>query len=124
MASSADLAEVVTAGVERDVVLSDYNDDYDKYDDYHTYNDYDEYDNYDDYDEYGDYDDYDGDVIAGVTSMEEYQECHVILSDVVPPQMSRLPSVTLPIHDPPCRASTQLWPLIILLRRFGMQLPS
>ena len=38
--------------------------------------------NFDDYDNYGDYDD---DVIAGVTSMEEYQERDVMLSDVIPP---------------------------------------
>ena len=42
--------------------------------------------NFDDYDNYDDYGDYDGDVIASVTSMEEYQERDVILSDVVLPQ--------------------------------------
>ena len=91
---------------ERDVVLSDYDDDYDDYDDNANYDDYDhkydeyddchsydpEYDDYYDYDEYDDYGGYDdcgdndGDVITGVTSMEEYQERDVILSDIVPPQ--------------------------------------
>ena len=41
--------------------------------------------NFDDYDNYDDYGDYDDDVIAGVTSMEEYQERDVMLSDVIPP---------------------------------------
>ena len=50
MAPSADYHCDVTAGVtsmeeykERDVVLSDYNDDYDDYDDYHKYYEYDDY---------------------------------------------------------------------------------
>ena len=81
-----------------DVVLSDYDDDYDDYDDYHKYDEYDDYHRYDleyddyhdhhEYDDYVNYDDhgdYDGDVIAGVTSMEEYHERDVILSNVVPP---------------------------------------
>ena len=128
VASSADLAEVITVGVapsadhdgdvtagvtsmeecgERDVVLSDYVDNYDdyhydcqydcpdyyrydEYDDCHIYDpEYDDYDDYHEYDDYGGYDDsgdYCGDVIASVTSMEEYQERDVILSNVVPPQ--------------------------------------
>ena len=114
MGPSADYAGVTSMEEcgKHDVVRSDYVDNYDdyhydcKYDDCHDYYKYDEYDDchsydpeYDDYhdyheyDDYGGYDDcgdyggdYDGDVIISVTSMEEYQECDVILSDVVPPQ--------------------------------------
>ena len=83
---------------------------------YHDYHDYHEYDDYGGYDDCGDYD---GGVIAGVTSTEEYQECDVILSDVVPPQTD--PDVSIRTCDHPCHAPTQFRPLMFLLRRFGIQ---
>ena len=66
--------------------------------------------------------DYYGDVIAGVTSLEEYQERDIILSDVAPPQTNPDKSSTEfnpPIRDPPGRAPAQFRPLNIL--RFGIQ---
>ena len=88
------------------------------------YDDCPDYDGYDGYDGCGDYD---GDVTAGVTYMEEYKERDAILSDVVIPRpirTSRLPSVSLPIRDPPCRAPSQFRPLNVLRRRFGIQSPA
>ena len=71
----------------RDVVRSDYIDNYDDYhydcqhDDCHSYDP-----EYDDYHDHHEYDDYGGPDDWGTYDMEEYQERDVMLSDVVPPQ--------------------------------------
>ena len=61
--------------------------------------------NFDDYDNYDDYGDYYGDVTAGVTSMEEYKEQGVVLSDVVLPMVL---VVLMVAHGDPAGPRTSL----------------
>ena len=106
VALSAEYDGDVTAGVtsmeecgERDVVPSDYVDDYD---DYHYDCQYDDCPDYYDYDDSDDYGDYNGDVIVGVIFLEEYQERDVILSDAVLPQTNPYESSADPRPSLPC----------------------